>query len=123
MNQCFLEIIIKTVDKETAVILLDDLNLDLNNLSNKEDIWTYRWYFSYPGQENVAEGDFVEDLVSFFPAFLALKDSNISNLHFHFYIGNQFANPFVLDSNIVSFIAVLGGKIFMHCDDRNGGAY
>jgi hypothetical protein len=114
MNQCHLEITFEESDKEMAINRLDDLPFILSNLTSSGNFWTYIWHFSYSGQEDVAEGDFVEDLVSYFPALLSLRNTSSADLKFHFYIGKPFANPFALDNNVIAFIAVLGGKIFMH---------
>jgi hypothetical protein len=82
-------------------------------------VWETDIQFSYPDSENVAEGDFEEDIATEFRALMEAKNIYDVEYEFHIVVGGLHANPFQIRPNIIAMIAVLGGSVWAHRSEIN----
>ena len=77
-------------------------------------VWQIDIFFSYPDSENVAEGDFEDDIAPEFRALMRAKSFNSAEYEFHIVVGGLHADPFHIRPHVVAMIAALGGSVYAH---------
>ena len=119
-THCFLQIRIRANSKADALDALEGgtlgrIRFDEGELIEAEPgLWRVVVPFSYPGSENVAEGDLEDDIAPSFPALMSAKSIHDAAFEFHIVVGGAHADPFVLKPHIVAMIAALGGSLVAH---------
>lgn len=119
-THCFIRIRISAESKATALDALEHGSLGGIRFDEDELIevepgsWSVDVPFSYPGAENVAEGDLEDDIAPSFPALMSAKSIFDAVFEFHVIVGGLHANPFELKPHIVAMIAALGGSVIVH---------
>ena len=77
-------------------------------------LWQIDIFFSYPESENVAEGDFEDDIAPEFRALMRAKSFHSAEYEFHIVVGGLHADPIKIRPHAVAMIAALGGSVFAH---------
>lgn len=119
-THCFLQIQIRANSKAIALDALESGSLGSIRFDEGELIevepgsWRVVVPFSYPGSEDVAEGDLEDDIAPSFPALMSAKSIYNAEFEFHIVVGGLHADPFALNPHIVAMIAALGGSVVAH---------
>ena len=119
-THCFVRVRLNATSRADAyeAISANDFALAVVDESKFQEvspgIWQIDIFFSYPDSENVAEGDFEDDIAPEFRALMQAKSFRSTEYEFHIVVGGLHADPFQIRPHVVAMIAVLGGSVFAH---------
>ncbi len=122
-SHCFVRVRLKATSREHAFESISASEFELARVDKYEfhevspDIWQIDIFFSYSGSENVAEGDFEDDIAPEFRALMRGKSYHSAEYEFHIVVGGLHADPFEIRPHVVAMIAALGGSVFAHASN------